>query len=680
MRSSRIPLTAVVLTAGFAAAHEEVKVDSVVVEAPVESELGSEVAASAGKVGTEQLRSKPTYRPGELLEASPGLIITQHSGEGKANQYFLRGVNLDHGTDLRTTVAGMPVNQRSHGHGQGYADLNFLIPELVAGLEYRKGPYYAEKGDFSSAGAVDLTYFGRLPTGIASLGLGEDDFQRALIAGSPRVGDGDFLYGLEYLHNDGPWTNPDDFRKINAALGYNHGSAGDGFSVLALAYDSRGDATNQIARRAVDSGLTGRFDSLDESDGSDSSRYSLSGTWRKSGANFATTASAYVIKSELDLFSNFTYFLDDPVNGDQFLQVDDRATSGFDLTHSRIASWGGRTFENTFGLQFQNDNIANGLFSTGDRQVLSTTRADDIVETSIGAYSSSRIHWAEKFHTVVGVRGDVFNADVDSDNAVNSGKARPGLINPKLSLIFGPYAETEYFVNAGGGFHSNDARGATIAIDPATGDPADRVPLLVRSWGYELGLRSTRIPNLVTSAAVFLLDFDSELVFVGDAGTTEASRPSRRIGFELSALYRPLSWLAFDTDLAYASARFRDDDPAGDRIPGAVEGVASLSAIVDNLGPWFGTLQLRFFGPRPLIEDDSVRSGPTTLVSGRIGYQFTKRLRFLIEGFNLLDEDDSQIDYFYTSRLAGEPADGVDDIHFHPVEPRTFRAALILDF
>ncbi len=553
-----------------------------------------------------------------------GLIITQHSGEGKANQYFLRGFNLDHGTDLRTTVAGMPVNQRSHGHGQGYTDLNFLIPELVLGLEYRKGPYYAEKGDFSAAGAVDLSYAAALPAGIASLGLGEDDFQRALVADTPRLGAGNLLYALEYLHNDGPWKNPDDFRKINAALGYNFGSGGDGFSVLALAYDSRGDATNQIARRAVRSGLIDRFDSLDKSDGSDSSRYSVSGTWRMSGANSATTASAYVIKSELDLFSNFTYFLDDPVNGDQFLQTDERVTSGFDLSHLRIANWGGRTFENTFGVQFQNDNISNGLFKTRNRQLLSVTREDEIVETSAGAYASTRIHWAEKFHTIVGVRGDFFHTDFDSDNPVNSGTARASLVNPKLSLIFGPYAETEYFVNGGGGFHSNDARGATITIDPATGDPADRVPLLVRAKGYEVGLRSIGIQNLVTTFAVYLLDFDSELVFVGDAGTTEASRPSRRTGFELSALYKPLSWRTVDADIAYARARFRDDDPAGDRIPGAVEGVATLSAVVDSLGPWFGALQLRYFGPRPLIEDNSVRSSSTTLVAGRVGYKSTR--------------------------------------------------------
>ncbi|MGH8719575.1 MAG: TonB-dependent receptor, partial [Burkholderiales bacterium] len=497
-------------------------------------------------------------------------------------------------------------------------------PELVLGLEYRKGPYYAEKGDFSAAGAVDLSYAAALPAGIASLGLGEDDFQRALVADTPRLGAGNLLYALEYLHNDGPWKNPDDFRKINAALGYNFGSGGDGFSVLALAYDSRGDATNQIARRAVRSGLIDRFDSLDKSDGSDSSRYSVSGTWRMSGANSATTASAYVIKSELDLFSNFTYFLDDPVNGDQFLQTDERVTSGFDLSHLRIANWGGRTFENTFGVQFQNDNISNGLFKTRNRQLLSVTREDEIVETSAGAYASTRIHWAEKFHTIVGVRGDFFHTDVDSDNPVNSGTARASLVNPKLSLIFGPYAETEYFVNGGGGFHSNDARGATITIDPATGDPADRVPLLVRAKGYEVGLRSIGIQNLVTTFAVYLLDFDSELVFVGDAGTTEASRPSRRTGFELSALYKPLSWRTVDADIAYARARFRDDDPAGDRIPGAVEGVATLSAVVDSLGPWFGALQLRYFGPRPLIEDNSVRSSSTTLVAGRVGYKSTR--------------------------------------------------------
>ncbi|MBC7944152.1 MAG: TonB-dependent receptor, partial [Burkholderiales bacterium] len=367
-------------------------------------------------------------------------------------------------------------------------------------------------------------------------------------------------------------------------------------------------------------------------------------------------------------------------------QADRRVTSGANASHTWLNTWGGRSVENTVGVQLQNDNIQNGLFRNAARQRLSTTRQDHIVESSAGVYVENRTQWAEKFRTVAGLRGDYYRFDVTSDNPANSGVENDTIVNPKLSLIFGPWARTEYFINAGGGFHSNDARGTTITLDPGAdiGEnlPADRVPGLVRSKGYEVGARSAIVPRLQSSLAVYVLDFDSELVFIGDAGNTEAGRESRRIGFEFANFYTPTSWLTIDADVAFARARFRggDSDGAGDRIPGAVEGVATLGATVDNLGPYFRAVQLRYFGPRPLIEDDSVRSAQTTLLSARIGYKVTKNLRIALDGFNLLDSEDSQIAYFYTSRLPGEPAEGVDDVHFHPVESRSFRVSLIANF
>jgi outer membrane receptor for Fe3+-dicitrate len=272
------------------------------------------------------------------------------------------------------------------------------------------------------------------------------------------------------------------------------------------------------------------------------------------------------------------------------------------------------------------------------------------------------------------------NADVASDNPANSGKSSDRMVSPKLSLVFGPWARTEYYLNYGSGFHSNDARGTTITVDPASGAPADRVPLLVRTTGYEAGVRYEMLRGLQSSFSLFRLDFDSELLFVGDAGTTEPSRPSRRTGFEWSNLYTPNSWLEIDADIALTRARFSDSDPAGNRIPGAVEGVATLTVAVDHLGPWYGSARLRYFGPRPLIEDNSVRSQSTTLLSGRIGYRFDRKLRIQVDGFNLLNREASQISYFYASRLPGEPVAGVNDVHFHPTEPRSFRIALITAF
>ena len=288
--------------------------------------------------------------------------------------------------------------------------------------------------------------------------------------------------------------------------------------------------------------------------------------------------------------------------------------------------------------------------------------------------------WSDSFRTVAGLRADFYRANVRSDNPANSGKSSASITSPKLSLIFGPWAKTEYYVNLGSGFHSNDARGTTITVDPKTGDPTDKVNALVRSKGYELGARTSFIPGLQTSLSLFRLEFDSELLFVGDAGTTEAGRPSKRSGFELANYYKLQDWLTVDADIAFARARFKDADPAGNRIPGSVEGVASLALAVDNLGPYFGAVQFRYFGPRSLIEDNTVRSKSTALVNARIGYKINKALRVQLEGFNLANKKASAIDYYYASRLPDEPAAGVNDIHFHPIESRSFRLSLVGSF
>lgn len=316
--------------------------DTVQVKAGAPDLIGEADSANVGTVTRQQLEARTVYRPGELLEATPGLIVSQHSGEGKANQFYLRGFNLDHGTDLRTTVDGMLVNQRSHSHGQGWTDLNFLIPELATGLQYKKGPYYAEEGDFASAGAVSIGYANKLPNGIAELGLGTNGFRRTLLADSPKVGNGNLLYALELYHNDGPFVHPDDYRKINTVLRYSEGNAANGFNVTAMAYKAKWNATDQIPQRAIDTGLiSNRFDAIDSTDGGESHRYSLSSAWQNTNETSSTKINAYVIASELNLYSNFTYFLDDPVNGDQFNQPDRRTTTALNASHTWQVPWGG---------------------------------------------------------------------------------------------------------------------------------------------------------------------------------------------------------------------------------------------------------------------------------------------------------------------------------------------------
>lgn len=652
---------------------------SVTIESSRTSQLEIGETANTGVVTQEQLDARTVYRPGELLETTPGLIVSQHSGEGKANQFYLRGFNLDHGTDLRTTIDGMLVNQRSHAHGQGWTDLNFLIPELATLLEYRKGPFYAAEGDFASAGAVHITYADKLDKGIASIGLGQNGFRRTLLADSPKFGSGNLLYALELFHNDGPFVVPDDYRKINGVLRYSQGTAANGFNVTGMAYTGRWHATDQIPARAVSAGTLGRFDGIDQTDGGQAERYSLSGGWRQTTGSGATTANAYVIANRMRLFSNFTYFLTDPVNGDQFSQPDRRVTTGLNVSHTWSTPFGGMESDTTVGLQLQNDNIHNALQTTVARQVIGTTRQDHIVEGSAGVYVENATRWLPWFRTVAGLRADAFRFDVRSDRPENSGRANDQQFSPKLNLIFGPWAKTEYYVGLGRGFHSNDARGTTITTDPSTGAPADRVTPLARSKGVELGVRSELIPGLQSTFSVYRLDVASELLFVGDAGTTEAGRPSRRVGFEFSNYYKPTRWLTIDADVAFARARFRDVDLAGDRIPGAVEGVASFAAAVDNVGPWFGALQLRYFGPRPLLENNSVRSRSTATLNGRIGYKFTTSTRVELEGFNLTNRKASAIDYYYESQLRGEAAP-VADVHFHPIESRSFRVNLVHRF
>jgi outer membrane receptor protein involved in Fe transport len=653
---------------------------AVIVTGRADSQVGIADTASVGTVGAEQLARRPILRPGELLETVPGIIISQHSGAGKANQYYLRGFNLDHGSDFATTLDGMPINLPTHAHGQGYTDLNMMIPELVGTVHYHKGPYFADEGDFSSAGAAHMSYVNTLPQSLMKIEGGSFNYWRGLFASSPKLGEGHLLYAGELYHNDGPWEHPDDFWKGNGVVRYSQGDVALGFSVTAMAYKGKWDATDQIPRRAVEDGSLDRFDGIDDTTGGDSQRYSLQAEWHRDNDATATHISAYGFYYDLDLFSNFTYFLDDPVNGDQFEQADRRWVAGMKADHTWRGELSGRPAETTIGLQSRNDIIRNGLYHTVARERLSTTRQDDVVQNSIGLFAENKTQWADKFRTTAGLRSDIYHFDVSSDNAANSGDNWSALASPKGSLIFGPWADTEFYLSGGLGFHSNDGRGTTTRADPGSGDPVTPVDALVRTCGAEMGVRTTFVPGLQSTFAFWWLDIDSELLFVGDAGTTEVSRPSRRYGVEFANYYNVTRWLTLDADIAWSQSRFQNDAPEGNYIPGSLEIVMAAGASVHDLGGFFGELRVRYFGPRSLIEDNSRRSDATTLLNGRVGYNFTKNLSAAIEVFNILDADASDIDYYYTSRLSTEAAVGVDDFHFHPAEPRSFRVMFTARF
>ena len=632
--------------------------------------------ANEGAAGQFQINNRVVARTGEILEVIPGLIVSQHSGEGKANQYFLRGFNLDHGIDFKISLDGMPINQRSHAHGQGWADLNPLIPELISSIHYRKGPYYAADGDFANAGSANIFYADKIDRGIASIGLGQNGFYRTLLANAPKFHQGNLLYALELSHYDGPWVNPDNYSKYNGVLKYTEGSQANGFNLTAMAYSGKWNSTDQIPWNEYKQGRISRWGAMDPSSGATAYRYSLSGEWRQSDAGGSTLLQAYIINNYLDLYSNFEYG-----ETSQFNQRDGRTTSGFNLSRSFNVSGLGQEASNKIGVQAQNDQIKNGLYSSQRRtridcntSVIDQCRGDRITQSSVGVYAENHVHWNDWFRTVAGLRGDYFRFAnkglYSSDVFNNTATASDFITSPKLNVVFGPWSSTEYYYSIGNGYHSNDARGVTIGSGV-------RANGLVRTFGQEIGVRTEIIDGLQTTLAVFELDNASEIIYIGDAGRTEDSgRRSRRTGFEFNNYYKANSWLTLDADFAYSRARFRDPGGEGYFIPGSVEGVASIAAIIDDGGPFSGSLQLRYFGPRPLTEDNTVRSKATSTLNGKFGYQISRDTKIELIGFNLLNSQHSAIDY-YNDSYTFNGTSGNSGRVFHPVESRSFRVMLI---
>ncbi len=641
-----------------------------------ENAVGTSDAASQGTITPQLIEARPILRPGEVLEYVPGVIITQHSGDGKANQYFLRGFNLDHGTDFLTTIEHMPVNMPTHAHGQGYSDLNFLIPELVSRVAYKKGPYFADEGDFSSAGAADIDYYTQMPRGVATLALGSNGYRRAMAANSFDSGPGHLLYGVELFHNDGPWDNPEDYRKLNGVLRFSQGTNADGYTVSLMGYHGKWNATDQIPQRAVDDGTISRFGAIDPTDGGRTSRYSLSLDRHKTLENGAVFhMDVYAIKYRLNLFSNFTFFLDNPFPvGDQFEQADNRTIVGLTPSWVFNGKWDERQITHKLGVDARRDDIDVALYGTTARDRFKTVRSDKVAQTGVGLYYENTLQWTNTFRTIAGVREDFYNARVDSDNPANSGTTSAHITSPKLNFIFGPFDKTEYFLNYGQGFHSNDARGTTITA-------ATKVPALVKTPGEEIGMRTQMVPHLQSSLSLWRLALDSELVFKGDAGTTEAGRPSLRRGIEWSNRYIPHDWLLVDFDLSVSRARFTGTDPlaAGNYIPGAIDRVASLGVTVKDLGPWSGTVHARYFGPRPLDEGNIYRSQSSVIFSARASYRADAKTSVNFDVFNLFNRKSNDIEYYYLSQRC-PTCTPEKDIHFHPAEPRTARLALVMHY
>lgn len=654
--------------------------------------VGKVLAGSSGTVGYEDLKNRPVSRVGEILEVVPGLIATQHSGTGKANQFFLRGFNLDHGTDFATNIDGVPLNMRSHGHGQGYTDLNLLIPELVERVDFEKGPYQADVGDFSSAGNARIRTYNRLndSNGLARVTHGSYGYGRALLAGSFDITQNiHVLAAVEEERFEGPFEVPEDFKKQNGLFNVSGQTSELDWRVSLSGYEAEWRATDQIPLRLVEAGELDLFGSLDPDLGGSTERYSASAEISGWGARL----SGYFVDYDFQLFSNFTYFLNDPFfffsqlppekpglnavtsahaqpqrRGDEIEQVDRRQLYGADLSYVFEL---GDQFDLELGGAFRHDDIKEvGLHGTQGRVRHSLVRDDVVSSTSYSGYAIARGDFG-RLRVEAGLRSDTLEAEVIAARPKNSGEASDTTWSPSASLAYQVSDRVELYANYGEGFHSNDVRGATINIDPLSGAPVDQVPLLAKSRGAELGARY-ETASLKVALVGFWLNLDSELVYVGDAGTVEAQGGSRRFGLEASAFWQMNDWSNIFVNYAYTHARFRGEEE--DRIPNAVPTVLSAGWKVEPLTGVTSNLILRHVGSAPLIEDGSVTSNNTTTLNWG-GFYERGRLRFGVEVLNLLNSRASDISYFFESQLENERTP-VADVHAHPLVPRQFRVSV----
>ena len=633
--------------------------------------LGTADSASQGVVGYSDFSTRPMSRVAELVEVVPGMIATQHSGPGKANQYFLRGINLDHGSDFSTFFDGMPVNWRTHAHAQGYMDLNFIIPEIIERVDFQKGPYFADTGDFSLAGSNSMKTYDALEEGFSEITFGSEQEIRLVTANSVDFYEGDLLYAFEHQQTNGHFDLDQDVRKYNGFLKYSGDIANIPSRITFSAYDSSWTSTNQVPQRAVDSGLISRFGFIDPDLGGESSRYSLSANFELGNWDLNLYSSAYA----MSLINNPTYTLNDPVNGDEFEQEDERRLFGGALRHETDIDLFGFPVKRTFGVEARYDDVNElNLFNTIGKRRLGSIREDEAEEFSIGGFAEAQVSLTDQLRATLGVRLDYYDFEVDALRPQNSGGDSDSLWQPNLGLAYRVNDNLELYANYGHGFHSNDVRAAVNTIDPVTLQATDAQDVLVEGKGGELGFRYDNLEGFNISIAAFQLRTDSELVFVGDAGTTEPSDPTSRSGIEINSFWEISESLVFDVGGAKTSGYFRGLPSNADSITDAHEEVvaAGLTYVGDN--GITASFRIRHFSDAALTEDEDVRKEGSTLIHTGASYNFDN-WELGIDVLNLLDRSDDDIAYYFESRLPGEAA-GIEDIHFHPSNPRTVRLLL----
>ena len=663
----------------------------IVVEEHYGNSVGVSETASEGVVQGRLIQDIPILRPGEVLETVPGLVVTQHSGDGKANQYFLRGYNLDHGTDLAISVNGVPSNMPSHAHGQGYADLNYLIPELVSDIRYRKGPYAAENGDFSAAGSADIHYQRGLNQGFASATMGSYGYQRLLAADSTTFNASDLtlLGAVEVQHSDGPWTSPEGLKKLNTLLRLSGGDQGEGWTLDAIHYTAHWNSTDQVPLSLIQSGALGRFSALDPTDGGNTGRDILSMEWHSLDDEGGSSLSAYLQHYRLQLWSDFTFYEkqgkgapNSTLPSDQFEQVENRTIQGLHFAHHWNQFWGEFKSSSEVGAQLRHDNINVGLLQTQSRIPFNNVTSDLISETSAGAYFKNTLYWNTWARTVVGVRQDWVGMNMHSNIVTqNSGSASDQKLSPKFSLILGPWEKTELFLSEGHGFHSNDARGVIDKINPSDLSPTTRVPALVAAEGKEIGMRTLAFSGLESSIVVWTLESNSELVYTADSGTTDPKGSSKRLGVEWNNHYSFMHWLLIDADFAWTHARYAQmnaNGGTGNYIPNAIPRVARIGVTAHPIQGWAGSLEFRYFSDYPLTQDGSLQAPSSVVTNLRLQNQIAPNITLALDALNLFDRQYFDIAYGQDYQASPTATIVNQGVTIHPGEPRTFRLTLKL--
>jgi len=655
-------------------AHE----DSTIVDLPDHHTHGIKpyTAASSQTIRDRDLATRTILKPADLLKVTPGLFIGQHAGGGKANQYFLRGFDIDHGTDLALWVDELPVNMVSHGHGQGYADMHFVIPELYDRVEVRKGPYDAADGDFATAGSVRLRSRERFDESFSEYRLGQYNTHRFLGVFSAPDAAGAPVLAAEILRDDGPFKNPENLERYNL-FWRNHLASSETHRVdlTLMSYGSGWNGSGQIPLRAVEDGSLDRFGAVDPTEGGNSQRHSVMLRARGPGSRAGSEweASAYLIRYDFALYSNFTFFASDSVNGDQFVQTDHRTIAGFRTTLRDEHQIFGMRGASALGVSLRADDIENALGPSVARKQTGKIVDARVRQSSMGVHAQEDLTVLPWLRLVGGLRADYFGFAADdkledpADTVARSSGVRSATqISPKANLILGPFYKTELFLNYGHGFHSNDARGVVRSPDAVTP--------LARAIGYEAGARTKIIPHVELSAAVWRLDIGSELVWVGDAGVTEASDATERSGVDFEARATLLPGLYVDLDVTHSRAVY----PGSGEVVALAPKLTATGGIAYEQGGFRSSVRAQHLADRAATEDESMTAEGYTVVDASVAYRW-RNLEARLDVANLLNTEWREAQFANESRLQSEPSP-VEDIHFVPGTPRQVQGALRVYF